>query len=204
MYKTLDVKYMENPPTILWNLRWEKKKKNPVWGTLFYPYMFFLRRSVFVLITFLLFTRPGIQINVLLYSSILYIIFITHWPKFNPKTVMWVEVINESILLLICYHMILLSNIVWVPWVKEAVGYSIIGCLAILLSGNTIYMTMLNIKGFLRKKRLAFMKMKFDYIMRERNAALEALVCAEIFNETLDDDKDIKEILSNHLVLKHE
>ena len=96
--------------------------------------------------------------------------------------------INETILLLICYHMALLSNLVWEPQIRDIVGYSLTFCLVCLLIGNALLMTMLNVRGYWRKKRISYIKSKHDVVMKERDSALEVLHCANIFNETLDDE----------------
>lgn len=144
------------------------KKSIPNWDTLAYPLVFLLRRTIFVLITFTLFKYPGIQINVFIYTSILYIIFITHYPRFNPPSIMWTEVVNEGIFLLICYHMVLFSNLIWLPSVKLAVGISLICCLVSLLAGNTFYIAAVSFKGYKNKKRVSYIKKQHESLMKER------------------------------------
>ena len=151
MYETISVKYFKSPPIILGVVL--PTKSVPNWETLSYPIVFLLRRSLFVLITFSLFKYPGIQINVFIYSSLLYIIYITHFPKFEPKSIMWTEVVNEGIFLLICYHMVLFSNLIWAPTVKAAVGFSLIACLVSLLAGNTLFIAVVSLRGYMKKKR---------------------------------------------------
>ena len=169
MYETLSVKYMKRPPTILWNITRKKSNNSlPNWDTLFYPIAFLLRRTVFVMITFLLFSYPGIQINALIYSSLLYVIFITHYPEFSPRTILWAELANEAILLLVCYHMILLSNLVWDPIARSVVGFSLIACIFGLLAGNTFFIVRLNLRKYSEKKKYGYFKAKHDKVMQER------------------------------------
>ena len=146
MYETIDVVYQRRPRSILGFV--EPVKSRPDWGTLAYPLIYLMRRTAFVMITFLLFKVPGIQINVFIYTSIFYVIFISHYPKFDPPTVMWTEIANESIFLVICYHMVLFSNLIWAPDIKLYVGISLIVCLVSLLGGNTLFIAYVSIKGY--------------------------------------------------------
>lgn len=109
-----------------------------------------------MIITFGLFQYPGLQINVFIYTSLLYIIYITHFPKFDPITIMWTEVVNESVFLVICYHMVLFSNLIWDSDLKLAVGISLIVCLVGLLFGNTVFIACISARGAKDKKRLAY------------------------------------------------
>ena len=155
-------------------------------------------------ITFGLFNYPGIQINVFIYSSILYIIYITHYPKYNPTAIMWTEVINESIFLLICYHMVLFSNLVWKPSVKFAVGVSMIGCLVTLLFGNTMYIAQVSMRAAKINKRTKYIKNRHTAIMKERKTALDALKSAGILNQTMMKHINSTEFKENRLVYAHE
>ena len=156
------------------------------------------------MITFLLFDYPGIQINVFIYSSILYIIYITHYPKFDPPTVMWSEVVNEAIFILICYHMVLFSNLVWDPLFKMAIGFSLIICCVGLLFGNTIFIAIVSTKGAKQKKRLAFAKMRHSAIMKERQISLKALKSAGKINKMLNEDDNVEVYETNEVVFAHE
>ena len=120
------------------------------------PFVFLFRRTLFVIITFGLFQYPGLQINVFIYTSLLYIIYITHFPRFDPVTIMWTEVVNESVFLVICYHMVLFSNLIWDSGLKLAVGISLIFCLVSLLFGNTVFIACVSARGAKEKKRLAY------------------------------------------------
>ena len=75
LYQTIAVKYEEKERSIL-NLTAESSKSLPKWSTLLYPIVFLVRRAIFVAITFLLFKHPGIQIQLFIYCSLMYIIFI--------------------------------------------------------------------------------------------------------------------------------
>lgn len=138
------------------------------------------------MITFGLFKYPGIQINVFIYSSLLYIIYITHYPKFDPPSILWTELTNEGIFLFICYHMVLFSNMIWAPDTKTMVGYSLVVCLVGLLLGNTILIAIVSCKGSKQKKRIKYLKKQHEKIMKERQAALDALESANYLNTALN------------------
>ena len=156
------------------------------------------------MITFGLFNYPGIQINVFIYSSILYIIYITHYPKYDPPAIMNTEVINESIFLMICYHMVLFSNLVWKPSVKFAVGFSMIACLVGLLFGNTLYIASVTMRAAKINKRMKYIKTRHAAIMKERKTALDALKSAGILNQTMMKETKRAEFMENRLVFAHE
>jgi len=141
---------------------------------------------------------------VFIYTSLLYIIYITHFPQMNPKTVMWNEVVNEGIFLIICYHMVLFSNLIWDSSVKAAVGISLIVCLVSLLAGNTIFIAMISLRGAKVNKRAQFIKKKHESIMKERKEALDVLKSANTLNTTLFKRQNPEEYKANRLVFKHE
>ena len=75
LYLTIAVKYEKEKRTIL-GFEELKKESLPTWDTLLYPIVFLVRRGIFVAITFFLFKHPGIQIQVFIYFSLFYVIFI--------------------------------------------------------------------------------------------------------------------------------
>ena len=87
-------------------------------GSRWYSIVFLVRRSAFVLITFTLFRYPGIQIQAFMYTTLFYLIYLHYWPVFPDKMTLYVETFNETTFLLICYHMVLFSNLLWAPELK--------------------------------------------------------------------------------------
>ena len=122
----------------------------------------------------------------------------------NPKTVMWNEVVNEGVFLIICYHMVLFSNLIWDTSVKAAVGASLIVFLASLLLGNTCFIALISLRGAKVKKRAQFIKKKHESIMNERKEALDVLKSASILNKTMFKHQKPEEYKANRLVFKHE
>ena len=83
-------------------------------GAISYPLVFLLRRTLFVTITFALAKEPGIQTQLAIFITLIYLIYIGYAEFYEPgsggKTL---EIINESIFVLIQYNFVLLHNLVW-------------------------------------------------------------------------------------------
>ena len=69
--------------------------------------IFFLRRSLFILITFTLIEHPGIQVMIFMQVIIFQIIWIGHMDYFLKVKYKIIEIVNEVILLLLSYHFLL-------------------------------------------------------------------------------------------------
>ena len=82
-------------------------------GTKSYYFVFLVRRSLFVLITFLLFSQPGIQVQLMIYMTLLYVIYLGHSEFFEQFSSKSMEIFNESVFVLIQYCFVLLANLVW-------------------------------------------------------------------------------------------
>ena len=82
-------------------------------GTKSYYFVFLLRRSLFVLITFLLFFQPGIQVQLMIYMTLLYVIYLGHSEFFEQFSSKSIEIFNESVFVLIQYCFVLLTNLVY-------------------------------------------------------------------------------------------
>lgn len=91
-------------------------------GSLYYNVVFLFRRSSYVAITFSLFNFPGIQIQAFMYVTMFYMMYIHHYPKYSETLTLKSETFNEIMFLLICYHMVLFSNLVWNPEMKQQIG----------------------------------------------------------------------------------
>lgn len=77
-----------------------------------YAPAFLIRRSIFVFITFYLFEQPGIQVQVMIYMTLLYVIYLGHVEFFETPRAKFLEILNESIFVLIQYNFVLLHNLV--------------------------------------------------------------------------------------------
>ena len=108
--------------------------------------VFLIRRSIFVVLTFALFDHPGIQIQLFIASSILYIVYLNSFRIYQEDFMFKFEFVNECIFLITCYHFVLYTNILNKndPYTLEHIGTSMIVTI-IALTGSTaavmVYLT---------------------------------------------------------------
>lgn len=93
-----------------------------------------------------------------IYSSLFYLIYLHHWPKFNDSMTLKVETFNEVIFIFMNYHMVLFCNLVWLPETKKSLGKSLILHCLILLGVKTIIIFIVSVKTILHNKKLKFLK----------------------------------------------
>ena len=74
-----------------------------------------MRRSLFVVITFVLFDYPGIQVQFMIYMTLLQIIYIGHQDFYETRGAKALEITNERIFVLIQYNFVLLHALVSDP-----------------------------------------------------------------------------------------
>jgi len=92
------------------------KAKHP--SVKFQSFAFLVRRSLFVVITFVLFDYPGIQVQLMIYMTLLQIIYIGHQDFYETRGAKALEITNESIFVLIQYNFVLLHALVSDPYVR--------------------------------------------------------------------------------------
>ena len=123
-----------------------------------YSMVFILRRLIFVAITFALFNFPGIQIQVFTYVSILYIIYISHMYFHDPKSAKSIEMLNEALFLLICYHFVVFVNLLWDSNMRDVVGRSLVWTTGSILIINTAIIMFVSFRDLARKLHLMRLK----------------------------------------------
>lgn len=104
----------------------------------YYNLVFFLRRSVFVGITFGLLRYPGIQVMLFVQLNIFYIIFIGHMDFYIDKRSRAIELCNEILLVIVSYHFLLCYHIVTAESAREDLGMSMLVCTFVLLGVNVL------------------------------------------------------------------
>ena len=111
----------------------------------YYSLVFYMRRAIFVAISFGLFNYPGLQIMSMLQLSIAYIIYIGHVTFYQERVVKHLEIVNEAIGLSMGYCYLMLINIVserikrhWLGMVIVIAALMLI-CINFSLLGLTIY-----------------------------------------------------------------
>ena len=80
-----------------------------------YSIVYLVRRILFVLLTFSLRNYPGIQVQVFIFSSVLYIIYLNFSRIYNEHFTMYLENLNEVFFLMILYHLLLFANLIKEP-----------------------------------------------------------------------------------------
>lgn len=120
--------------------------KSKGWG-LTYSVVFLVRRTLFVILTFALYDQPGIQIQLFIYMSVLYMIYLHAQRIYAQKYILLLEAINEVVFLLACYHLVLFANLLPDPETLETVGSSMIVTLVLLVAITGSVMVGANIKN---------------------------------------------------------
>jgi len=87
------------------------RKEDPErdWNIAYYP-IFLLRRIVFVALPTFLWVFPYFQIQCLLMFTSLYIIFYAGTRPHNSKERSYIEIFNEILVMVACYHMVCFSE----------------------------------------------------------------------------------------------
>ena len=134
--------------------------EKPYVGT--YSVIFLLRRSFFVLITFTLWEHPSMQVELMLYSTLLYVCYIGcsnfHMTPIQRRF----EIMNECILICICYHFVLFANPVWSADFREQLGISVVSFVGFLLAVNTLIIIWVNYQAICRKLYLNKLKKRAE------------------------------------------
>ena len=75
-------------------------------------FVFLLRRSIFVAITFLLFEDPNMQVLLFIWLTLLYITYVNHSQIYESSKAKALETFNEVTFCLLQYNLVLLNNLV--------------------------------------------------------------------------------------------
>ena len=153
--------------------------ERPFVGT--YSVAFLGRRSFFVAVTFLLYNHPGIQIEIMLYSTLLYMSYICNVRFHESLLQQRVELFNEWILVCLCYHFVIFADSTWEPRLRDYVGQSTIGFVSFLLAANVCIIVMANIKAviFKVKVKLTDKKKKLLAILKAKEIEFKKMLAQE-------------------------
>lgn len=84
---------------------------NPTRGAVkWHSFAFLIRRMTFVGITYSLMSVPGIQIQVFMFASLFYLIFLNHQTYFEDALSLKLDNFNEMLFFVICYFFVLFCN----------------------------------------------------------------------------------------------
>ena len=119
----------------------------------YYSFFFYLRRAIFIVISFSLYPYPGLQVMAFLQLSIFYLIYIGSVDYFKKKKKKAIEIANECIGIVMIYCYLMLVNIVSEHQLRKWIGLSIIGAIAAVLILNFFLMALKIAKVSRRKFR---------------------------------------------------
>lgn len=108
------------------------------YNTLYYP-GFIFRRLIFVLIPMFFYMFPWLQLQLLLFSTSLYMIWYVNLRPHEDKYVFFVLSWNEVMHLILCYHLVCFTDLVQNENAKFQMGYSMVGCCSILVFSNLFF-----------------------------------------------------------------
>ena len=117
---------------------------------------------MFLAITFGLYNFPSIQIQLFVLSLNFYIIYLNWYRIHHERFSLWFENMNESTFLLVCYHLILFTNIIEDPETLTNVGKSMIISVLIILASSTLVLLFINLKGVGRIVKLRILEYKMQ------------------------------------------
>ena len=125
-----------------------------------YSIVFLVRRSIFIVITFALFNQPGLQIHLMIFLTIIYIMYLGYSDFHLSKQGKALEMTNETILVLIQYNFVLIHELISDNEVRYQVGNMIIGLTSILLAINLFVIIAVSFRPSVRKCYLTCVKNK--------------------------------------------
>ena len=122
----------------------------PIKSVVSHSFVFLIRRTVFVLLTFLLFTDPNIQVLLFIWLTLLYIVYVNCSQFYESSKAKGLETVNETSFCLIQYNLVLLNNLVE-RRVAIQCGNIIIALMSFLLILNMIAIVAVSFRAIKRK-----------------------------------------------------
>ena len=140
-----------------------------------YTPLFLLRRSFFVILTFASAHQPNLQVHFFIYSSLWYVIYLGHALPHETMLLTNVELTNECIFLVICYHFVLFTDLVDDFNTSWNLGWSSISFILLLVVFNTFILGFVLFKALFRKLKLMKLKRNAVTMKRKLREAKEKL-----------------------------
>ena len=119
---------------------------------------------------FLLVNYPGLQVIAFVYSSVLYVIYLHYHRIYEEPFMLIFETINECGLQIVCYHLVLFTNLIGDPSTLTRIGGSMIFTMGLMMGLSLLIILCINIKETIRKLRRSWMRRKNRKNLAERNA----------------------------------
>ena len=101
-----------------------------------YSSIFLIRRSLFIAITFALLDKPGIQLQLMIWLSLLYISILSYVRFHDTKRGHAIEIFNECMFVCIQYIFVLLNQLVTDINMREHLGDTMVFLTSLLLILN--------------------------------------------------------------------
>lgn len=115
-----------------------------------YSPMFLIRRSMFIAIMFVCFEQPAIQVQLMIYMTILYLIYVGHQDFYETRHSKSLEILNESLFVVLMYNMVLLNSLLNDQRIIDYCGQAIVGLAGLLLGINLTVIIVVSIKYGIR------------------------------------------------------
>jgi hypothetical protein len=97
---------------------------------------------------------PGLQIHIFAYLNLFYVMYLGLVVPHDVVNMTNSELANESILMIICYHLILFTGVVDDLETRTNIGWSLVAFIGVLLIFNVIVILSANINQLRRKYAL--------------------------------------------------
>mgnify|MGYP003695113353 CR=1 FL=1 len=138
-----------------------------------YDFVVFLgRRKLFILLT-LFVGHPSFIVHFFIFSTVWYVIYVGHVMPLEEKSDRYLQLVNESLLIIACYPIVLFVNPELERITKDNYGSLFIAIISILIGCNltfAIVKSILNCKKAWRKKKLD--KLRVQVLEIKKNRAL--------------------------------
>jgi hypothetical protein len=127
-------------------------------GELLSSSVFVVRRLLFIMVTHLLSLYPCMQVQIWISLSLYYIGYFMIVQPYDSKFAMYLEYVNEILFLVVCYHFILLTDVVSDKDARDGIGWSLIAAIGAIMVLNFGVIIGVNISAVLRKAKLNKLK----------------------------------------------
>ena len=110
---------------------------------------------------------PGILVNIFMLLNNFNIIYVGWNKPYDSFSQNTLELFNLSMLDVLCYHLLLLANLMETPQHEYNVGWSIIACIGIFFVVNMGYMLSLSLRKLCRFLAVRRLKAKRDKLLKK-------------------------------------
>jgi hypothetical protein len=166
----------ENIKKRISNFYTQIKTDKGLWSLSYYT-IFLLRRLLFVAIPTLLPSAPWFQLQILIFTSSLYVMYYAGTKPHAEKERVNIEIFNEIMIMMINYHMVCFSEFNLDLMAQFNMGYSFVVCILVVVFGNIMVLAIKQIKSWRRKKMLAKrVRMKVNEVREDKIKRISELV----------------------------